>query len=249
MDDKAIHQNEICLRACDLDIANRWKPSAILTAAQESGELHANVLGCGHARMVQNGNFFILVRLRLQMFRYPHFLDTVRITTWPGAAIRTIFSRYHRFEDTQGTELGHMSALWMICDIESRKILTPEQGGVSLPEKLCPDVFEPPEKLIFPKDAQTVENIERVCQYSDIDYNVHMNNARYADWVCDLFDPRRFETQSLSELQINFVSELKTGDAVHLSLCEKNGAYGIQGQKHDDTKNIIFQAKASFMQT
>ena len=55
--------------------------------------------------------------------------------------------------------------------------------------------------------------------YSDTDINGHVNNTRYADFVCDALRleglPR---SRFLSELQIGYTAESRAGDVLTLEV-------------------------------
>ena len=55
----------------------------------------------------------------------------------------------------------------------------------------------------------------RVC-YSDIDYNGHMNNTRYIQWIQDIIEPEILETAGQIRLDINYISELHYGQTAAL---------------------------------
>lgn len=228
------------IEASDVDLVARMKPSAMLLHAQELAGIHATSWGYPHDEMVKNGNFFILSRILLQMPQYPRFNQNIRIETWISPVRRSIFARYFRFLGAKGNELVRLSTIWMICDIASRKAISAQQAGVVLPDLDFPPPLEQPGRLVIP-EKNALSDTERKCVYSDLDYNKHMNNARYADWVCDMFDAKLFEEQCLSQLQINFLAEVNPGDVVQLSSFDVEDGFFVQGDNNHKEKRI-FQA-------
>ncbi|WZL77603.1 thioesterase [Eubacteriales bacterium mix99] len=69
-----------------------------------------------------------------------------------------------------------------------------------------------PESLVFP--SVFPETAERTVQYSETDLNGHMNNSCYLDWMDDLLDVAFHRCHIIRSLQINFVSEVQTGQTV-----------------------------------
>jgi acyl-CoA thioesterase FadM len=57
---------------------------------------------------------------------------------------------------------------------------------------------------------------ERRVRYSDIDYNGHVNNTRYIQWIQDLTEPELLEKADQMRLDINYLRELKIGETVDL---------------------------------
>ncbi len=228
---------ERVLKAIDVDIGNHWKASAIFAAGQEIAGAHSQILHCARDELAAQDAFFVLMRQTLRMERYPSFGDRVHVTTWAFLE-RTVFPRCFAFCDDDGRLLGTLSTIWMLCSLSDRKILNPSAFGIAIPATDQPPL-EKPGKLRFEGEPDAV--FPRISQYSDMDYNGHVNNTRYADWVCDLFDPQRFCENRLAELQINYVAELRGREALTLSLREEGARFSVLG-KSDADGHTIFQA-------
>ena len=87
--------------------------------------------------------------------------------------------------------------------------------------ELCKDI-----KLHRVKLPQVFDGREeRAMRYSDTDINGHVNNTRYADFVCDALRleglPR---SRFLSELQIGYTAESRAGDVLTLEVGEQGGS-------------------------
>ena len=240
---KNLYVGELALRACDVDLANRWRPSAIFVGSQEFGELASIFLGCSHQDLADKGAFFILLRQRIEVMQYPRAADALRAETWAGEVQRTIFPRYYRYFDEEGTLCATASTLWALCSIEERKIIRPQDIGLTMP----PPPFEElpqPGKLRF-EEAPDFVRIYKV-RYSDMDYNGHVNNTRYVDWCCDLFATERFKEHSFKDLQINYVHEARQGEEVRLELRDRGDSFSIRGSLQESGQ-VIFQAAGNWM--
>ena len=55
-------------------------------------------------------------------------------------------------------------------------------------------------------------------QYSDLDVNGHVNNTRYADWLCDALGTETLEKHPLERFVIHYDSEIRPGQPVELRL-------------------------------
>jgi hypothetical protein len=71
-----------------------------------------------------------------------------------------------------------------------------------------------------PLGLETRENLakagERRAAYSDIDYNGHVNNARYIPWIQDLMDAEILEKADRIRFDINYLSEIKYGELIEI---------------------------------
>jgi hypothetical protein len=57
---------------------------------------------------------------------------------------------------------------------------------------------------------------ERTAAYSDIDFNGHMNNARYVQWIQDILEPGALAQAQTMRLDINYLNEVKAGETLEL---------------------------------
>jgi hypothetical protein len=78
-----------------------------------------------------------------------------------------------------------------------------------------------------------VKTGERKAAYSDIDYNGHVNNARYIQWIQDAVQPGLLEEAEKMRLDINYLSEIKPGETTEIFCAplEENGAFAFEGRK------------------
>ncbi|MDD3243236.1 MAG: thioesterase [Eubacteriales bacterium] len=229
------------LRACNCDSAGRWKPSDILLEMQEAGEDHSAVLGFSRPFLVSNGMCWVLSRLSVAMDEYPVYGQEVCVTTWASPVQGLYFPRHYSFTRPDGTPLGCASTLWVLFQVEDRHLLRPSAlpGELRLGDRPAP--MPAPGKLHL--EGVTPVGQRMVC-YSDLDFNGHMNNARYADWICDLAEFDRLSKGGLSAWQINFVNEGRPGEVIDLSAGRSPQGMVIHGQKADG--KTMFEAELRY---
>ncbi len=238
-----ILKHDFLLRACDVDVNSCWKMSSILIAGQEMGELHSKQWGFSREEMTQRGNFFILTRIRVDVKRMPVFHDTIYAKTWARQPIRTIFPRYYQFSDQAGEVYATLSTLWMICDFSTREILTEAQSGGKTPDLDHPTPLAHPQKIKLPNQAYT--EITRKVAFSDLDYNGHMNNARYADWVYDVLPFEVLCEKEIDRFEINFLSEMPIGTEVILHRYMLEDGFVVEGIRVKD-QQATFRASGTW---
>ncbi len=61
---------------------------------------------------------------------------------------------------------------------------------------------------------------ERRAGYSDIDYNGHVNNARYVQWIQDILPMEPLLNAASLRLDINYLAELRHGEKAGLASAE-----------------------------
>ncbi|HBJ76428.1 MAG TPA: acyl-[acyl-carrier-protein] thioesterase, partial [Porphyromonadaceae bacterium] len=98
---------------------------------------------------------------------------------------------------------------------------------------------------IHPVEGKVVK--EYRVEYSDLDENRHMNTAKYAEHVFDLFPLEFFDKMRLSRLDMMFLREAKFGDMLQFVLQEMpNGEKSIEVR--GEGGNAINRIKMSFVE-
>lgn len=224
---------QVTLRAFESDFSGGlWKPSGILVRMQEIAEDHAIALGYGRRDMVDvSGMVWMLTRLHLEMKKYPKIAQDIVIKTWHGKVERLTFPRYFSFEYPNGEELGCATSDWVLFRLWDRKLMRPSAiPPTEVDESLLPPARSP-ERIRLPEQMNLAE-VRRV-RYSDTDMNEHLNNAKYADWICDLFPTQKLLEQRLSELDITYSAEAAVDQEIELKTAEVEGRFYVSGETQD----------------
>lgn len=234
-------EEEYRLRALDVDINGQWMPSAIFVRMQETAEAHAEAVGYGRVQIVERGLCWALTRMRLEMDEYPHLSQRVRVITWPLKPTSLVFRRQFRFEDMDGRLLGHASSQWVLLDLNERAIRRTSSLSDFPYDPQAGRELEEPKKILLPSNME--EAARRAVLYSDVDMNAHMNNSKYLNWICELFDVPFLRENHLRSVSINYISEAYIGEEVCLYMAEDIGGYFICGKTNDRT---IFDAQITW---
>jgi len=232
---------ELEINAGAADFTGRWRPGAILEAMQDSATAHSEDLGAGRARMLDNGVLWILSRTHLQMQEYPMLYERARIRTWPGAPNRFFFPRCFVIERPDGRRLGSAAQLWLLLDMNTRTVIPPSKARLRFP-----DTSSMPLPLPAPDRVRRLESgrafaTERPVAYTDLDVNGHVNNARYADWICDLLPLETLRGHCVENLLLNYVKEARPGPPVRCSLTLEGRRFSLLGES-EGGEQVIFEA-------
>lgn len=234
----------LSIKSYETDISGRCRLSSLFLNMQELAAQHASLLGCGREELVRHGIVWVLSRVHLEMFGYPKTKDELIATTWPGAVRAPFFPRYYRFTRPDGGLIGHAATSWLLFDIGSRRLARPSALKSPIP---VDQGMEPPlplpEKLVCPEHYDFAEY--REVRYSDIDVNAHMNNARYVDWICDVFGADHFRSNAVHSMKLSFNSEVLPGSKVALFRVSQGGAHYVRGMDAARNKNL-FDALVTF---
>lgn len=226
------------LRAQDVDLNGTWMPSSIFVRMQEIAEDNATAVGAGRVDMIDKlGYAWVLTRMYLEMDKYPKIGQTIRVSTWPLKPTKLYFSRQFMFETTEGEVLGKASSQWVLFDVINRQIKRSSELGDYPYDPNLPRLLPEPKKIILPKDMPAV--MARKVLYSDVDMNVHMNNTKYLNWICELFESDWLTSKQIKSVRINYIGEPQIDQRIDLHKAEGDGGFYIYGSTED---KIIFDS-------
>lgn len=191
----------------------RLRPSVALMLMQEAAGLHLECDGLSYERMRKSGVVFLLVREAVRAARWPGYGERVTVCTWFERTAGARFLRGFRFADEAGKELLAAQSVWVIADPRSHRVLRPKEFPFVLPEAGEGAPVEE-RRLRLPEGAAPAG--AREVRLSDIDCNGHMNNAIYADLLCDYF-PGGLKNREFSAFQIDYEAETTQGERIELA--------------------------------
>jgi len=225
------HRESFILRTCNCDFMGTWRPSAILETMQEAAGAHSELLGCGRDALLQHNTVWVLSRSEVQMLRYPHVMETIHVETFPMPNRRWFFPRYFYFRDGKGELLGYAGTLWVLLDVNTRKMLPPGDVAARIPDNS--DLTAPMglPAMVTPLDGE-MQISTRFPRYTDLDVNQHVNNTRYADWACDALGIETMREHCLQSLIVNYSAEVLPHQEMALHTCRKGNAFQVSGY-HD----------------
>ena len=224
------------VRATDCDVQRRMRPAALFVAMQEGGERHAITLGAGYDAMMARGLFFALTRIHVRFVRAPRCGERVVHTTWPGVSNRFFCPRYHTFTLEDGTPLSSAGALWVMLDVNDRKIVSPNTVDLRFPDTSdIPSPIDLPTRL--PHLGETTERFTRTPMYSDYDVNGHVNNTRYIGYLCDALGHEALDGHYPGDLVAGSEKEIREPRPLSLSLSREGNHFTFliaseSGEKH-----------------
>ncbi len=177
---------------------------------QEAAANHASIMGFSIRELDSLQFTWVLLRLQVEIFRYPSWQEEVHIETWPAGVEGRFAYRDFLLSDGQGNLLARATSSWLMIHLESRRpVPIPEEViRLHIPER--PRALTTPfPRIRPPKEPPQKEQIFPV-MFSDIDLNQHVNNTRYLDWALELTPTMRYP----SRLYAEFRAEAREGEQV-----------------------------------
>lgn len=221
---------ETVLDICSVDFTGHWQPGAVFRTLQQASDGHCHVLELTFEKLREQGLAWVLSRAHLEAEEYPVLGQRVKVRTWPGKTRHMFFPRYFTFE-ADGREMGRACMVFLLMDLETRRIAAPARLGREIP------AFDLP-SLPFPGNLRPMQaaaaRSEHQPVYTDLDMNQHVNNTRYIDWFMNQIPVEWHRTHMLGDLLIHYNAEVTPGEALTLEMSEQDGLSLMRGL-HGDT--------------
>ncbi len=230
----------------DVDFKKNLKLSMLFNYFQDIASDAAANLGAGVNQLQTSyGMAWILMRIRVDITRLPQWGEEIFIETWPLKPKRLEFERDFLVRDQKGDIIIRSISSWVIMDLEERKLKRSEAIGLTYPESIEERAIEA--KLGgLRKNGPLETAYKRMIGYSDVDFNGHLNNSKYVDFLMDCFPVEAHMKSSLKTLEVNFVNEMLPGETIVLfkdtSKRDEN-LYYIEGM-NENSSRTVFKAVA-----
>lgn len=199
---------------CEYDYKKRLTPGGILRLVQEISTSHSFELGVTMDLHYATNTAFLLAKLALHMEKPIPFGATLTLDTYPSQQ-RATFYRYTTVRLEDGTLAAGVDARWVLVDTVNRRILRKVPPELPIHYDHIPVMAT--YDLSLPKPATPSSLGTEQATYSRCDHNLHLNNTRYADIVCDHLPIGDFENDFLRRLVLLYHREIPLGESFDLS--------------------------------
>ncbi len=197
----------------NVNINHRLGLYGLLGYLQDIATLHAQEAGFGLEQMIAEQSFWVLVRQKLRMDRFPGWNEEIEIQTWSrnpeGMYAFRDFEIFHN-----GEKIGDCSTVWMILDGVTRKVKKPEFAKERINARTDYHLDYIAHKVESRDNFETINTI--TVRNSDLDLNMHVNNTKYSQWILDSIPIQLHKTANLKEFEINFLAETHLGDEIEV---------------------------------
>lgn len=207
---------------------------------EETATEHAQKLKLTSEDMFAKGYFWVLCKAQIEIIALPKLHENVKVKTWIKGASRLFFFRDYHIFDKKGKIIAKVSTEWVVMEQDNKR---PQKTEVlNFGSEYFHHEFGAVEGAIQKVDFQQGKLVfEKEVRYSDIDVNVHANNAKYMDWILDVFPLEVFMDKHIASIRMNYRQECRQGEKVCLYLAKKTDKeFYIEGREKD--KGRVFEA-------
>ena len=244
----SVYKKNIIVAQNECDLYNDITIGSILRQVQEVSTEQCKTLGIPYEHLYSFNAAFLLAKVSVEVYGKIQLGDKITVKTQPAAPERATYKRVTTLYAENGEMLASVDARWVLVDTQARRILRRPPEGLVLP--FIDDVKEEHDNFIV--RAETTEETESIkARYSIVDRNYHINNAKYADIICDMLPDEFWHSKNkIEKAVIYYRNELSFGDSMCLSLGEciykEKSAYYFCGNTNSGRcfeANIIYNSK------
>ena len=204
---------------------------------------HAEKIDIGKKATIDKGFFWVITRYSVTIHKYPKYLETVNVSTYPQGKNKFIYPRNFIITSESGETLITASSTWLILDKATHRITLHLFDDKEVPEEHYENE-EPNAAKVDVEDAKFIE--ERKVRYSDIDLNGHLNNTRYIEYIVDSLGEEFHKERIIKHITINFEKEVGAGDTVKLYRKTCDDIDLIQGKCNEKVIfNVLIKSEKS----
>ncbi len=214
----------------DVDCFDCCRASALLGYLQDAAGLAASQFGASNYEMVKkHGHCWMVARTGVRMDRPLRWGDVLTVKTWHRGGEKPLMFRDFDLL-ANGEPIGTALSIWVLVSLADHSITRPcafpefegTDGGDLIRDTKLP-------KLKLPVELVPVQR--RELYYSETDGNGHVNNTRYADFLCDALELHKAAPGTfVRDLYISYLQECKAGETLELLTAQEGERRYVLGQ-------------------
>ena len=220
----------------EVDSFYKLRLDYIFSHFQNIADLHSKEMGTDGEALLQKSNvFWVLTKMKLKILELPKSGDDLIVETWPLKAKGVRFDRDFKLSN-KAKVFVMGSSEWCTLDYTTQKLRRVDSVAY-------------PHDMPFREDRSGAGNMLRTKEtvkdsdlhhtyrssFVDIDTNKHTNNVAYLRMILNCFTPDEFESLTIDEFQINFLSQTFYGDEIKIYKKKTDYGFYIEGHCNETT--------------
>lgn len=241
MDRETVYKWNNTVASYDVDQNGKLKLSAVLKYNQEAGEKHVSRQGFSAARLRSEfGLAFVASAIAVRIYRMPLLGEEITVETWCEPIKKGYYVRNHRYI-SQAQVLIECKGQYPLVDTVTGRVTRPVQR-LGDKEFLFDERVNEGCVIQKLRPTEQGEQVGRRVYYSDIDYNGHLNNARYAELVLDSL-PNGRQGKEIKEFHIKYKEAVFLNNNITICINDDKNSVDFCGKKEN---RVCFMARCCF---
>ena len=202
--------------------------------------LHAEAHGFGYTYMQTHQRGWVLSRLVLELNAMPTTAEHYSVSTWVSRIFRQFTDRNFAINGPDGEVYGYGISTWALIDYATRQPVNLEtlpEGGF---HSAMLDEVPPIDTYGRARCKGTEPVATRICSFSDLDINGHVNSIRYIDMALDLFPLEWHRAHSVRRIELAYGLEGHDGDELEIYKDDLgDGRFAIEIRRPSDNSTLV----------
>jgi len=209
----------------DTDANRIVRPTQLLVYMQETSNFHVASSGMTLDELRDKKRLaFILSKIKLAIHKPLYAYEDIDVETWTADTRGFGFLRFFRIK--RGEEIiAEAESTWALVGLDDKKLYRTDSLDWNLEGDEVINVGLPNRFRVPHNEELTVLGDRRIV-YSDLDYNQHMNNTKYADMLCDFLPIER--VGNIKGMSLVYLHEAHFGDTVTVRAKETEEGYLVR---------------------
>jgi len=158
---------------------------------------------------------WVLMRQHIHIMEYPQLGERVRVQTQPTGFEKAFAYRDYGIWDETGRLLAQAASTWLLMNTQARRLaripdfIWEKQPHMPPEDQRLP---HPPAKLPPLQQADFTDHFR--VRWHQLDFNMHLNNTFYPEWMLDALPASWLQRRQVEELTLAFRQEAREGDRI-----------------------------------
>ena len=199
----------------DTDADRRVRITQMLVYMQETSNFHMESCGLTLDRLRDEKKLaFLLSKIRMSVYKPLYAFEEIEVQTWTCDNHGFAIPRFYRIV-RDGEVIAEADSTWALMDLEAMRLVKGDiLSDIYSFENEPSSPLEVPQRFKLPSGTALDSIGERKIVYSDLDYNMHMNNTKYTDMLCD-FIPME-QVGKVKGVFLSYLNEAAFGDTLDI---------------------------------
>ena len=199
----------------DIDKRRRMTVAALVKQMQEAAMQNVMEMKVSVWDMEEQGISWVLLRKNLRINRLPMIGEQLKIYTCPTGFQRVFTFRDYKVFDEKGDLIAHSSSSWLLLNTQTRRMSRIPDWILEFEKQMPPAeecLARPSVKLPVMEQPELASNFR--VYWHDLDFNGHLNNVYYLQWMLETTPDELLENGTLKAFDIQYKVEGKWKDEI-----------------------------------
>ena len=222
-----IYKEKAETRIDDFDADGYMLLPSVLKVLENAADHHSASVTDESVEGSMRGVAWILAEWRVEVIKLPSYRDTLVIETWISEESAAAHSnREFLLLDDRGNVLIKAAAKLTLFDLKENRIIKTDRAILERYRPEGSSVFSEKAHRLIPAESFSSETVFPL-RRSDIDYNGHVHNTSYLNFVFDILPENAVQSFDIAKVRIAYKRPIKLGDNTIIKFHKDGGVWNV----------------------